>query len=75
MWGIWDRKEKCWVEEWGGEFGMDYPLGIVVFKSKAMACKRAAHVFGYDSYTEAKKRGACVVAPLCRSLMPNPRPE
>jgi hypothetical protein len=65
MWGIWDNENKDWVKESRHTGYSFYETdAVLAFKSKRAACNRAANRFGFDSYTDAKRRGWCEVRKL-----------
>lgn len=65
MYGIWNEKDTDWVRELPAAVnGNGKAAAILAFESKKVACKRAATVFGRESYTAAKHKGLCEVLPL-----------
>lgn len=60
-WGIWDCEKNDWHRIFGGRGAVNT---IPAFSSKAVACKEAAYQFGFNTYTEAKRKGWCEVRPL-----------
>lgn len=61
-WGIWCKdsgKSGAWFTSPDGR-------AVCAYSTKKQACKIAAELYGFDSYTEAKKKGWVQVLLLCR---------
>lgn len=72
MWIIWD----CNADDYERLHG-HLPPGdnnpILLYQNKRAACKRAAELFGFDSYSECKRKGWAVVLHAGISCLPNGR--
>lgn len=64
MYGIWDFDAKDWVREMPSKVD-DGGVAVLAFATKRQACERAAQHFAYQTYSEAKITGWCVVRLLC----------
>lgn len=69
IWAIWDLDEKDWVRELPSKVD-DGGEAILAFTSKREAYRRAAKHFGFDSYTEATRKGWCEVREITKGAGP-----
>ncbi len=56
MWGIWDFDKNDWVRPC-----LLHGNPILAFESKRAACLHASRNYGFETYSEAKRRGWCEV--------------
>lgn len=63
---IWCYAEKSWLRE------IRANEALLVFTSRRKAERRAALLWGYDTYTQARRAGCCEVVPFDTLDLPLP---